>query len=247
MRSSESINRRINFNSFLRLFEVLLEHLFYSVFIGDDHRARHTPLVVNLSLVIIIAYLITRDLGSWIDKLVGVLILVAYVVLEIRFVYLKSLFIISMIPTLWYGFLAFIFRPNIIASLDVMIRVFVISFSTLVFLQLINPVELSWLINKVKSGSRYSLYPNLIWRVSPHILKDLKSALMISRLKNTDISRSLAVGILVLDEYSDFYEEGLASRDEINSFYWYDIFESLKLLILFLLGFIYIIIRVVML
>ena len=234
---------RRGYGKLIRLLEFVLEQIFYSVFVGDDNNARHTPLIINLLLVATIIYLVTRGAEFWIDKVAGLLILIAYMLLEREYIYFKSMIIIAMIPSTWYVILAFIFRPDLITTIDVLVRVFTISISTLLFLQLLNPVEITWVMNKIGLKSRSSLYPQLIWRISPHILKDLKESLIINRLKSSDISRSIAVGIIVFDEYADFYEEGLISREEINSFYWYNWRETIKLVLLVVASIIYILVR----
>ncbi|MGC9148716.1 MAG: hypothetical protein ACP5GI_04670 [Sulfolobales archaeon] len=235
----KSTNLKRGYRELVRVIEFVLEQLFYSVFVGDDNRARHTPLLINLSLVATIIYLVTRGAGPWIDKVAGLLILLAYVFLERGYLYLKSMIIITMVPTTWYVILAFIFRPDLINTIDVLIRVFTISLSTLLLLQLFNPVEITWIINRIGFKSKSSLYPQLLWRISPHMLKDLRDSLIVNKLKNTEIARSIAVGIIVFDEYADFYEEGLISRDEINSLYWYDCRETIKLTLLLAASIIY--------
>lgn len=229
MRSLRSSVRSVS-----RVVEFLLEYFFYSIFVGDDNSSRHTPVILNLLVVLLIVFVVSREGVS--NLFIGVLIMLFLMILKRDHLIYKPVLVISLIPSIWYLALSYLIRPSIILSLEAMLRVFVISVSTMLFIQQLNPLEISWLLNRLKLSPKNSLYLSLVWRVSPHLLKDLRTALMINRVKNTELWKSLAVSMIVFDEYADLYEEGLLSRDIKRIVYWYDLGETFKSLTVLAIG-----------
>ncbi|MEZ0290342.1 MAG: hypothetical protein ABWJ42_04555 [Sulfolobales archaeon] len=229
MRSLRSSVRSVS-----RVVEFLLEYFFYSIFVGDDNSSRHTPVILNLLVVLLIVFVVSREGVS--NLFIGVLIMLILMILKRDHLIYKPVLVISLIPSIWYLALSYLIRPSIILSLEAMLRVFVISVSTMLFIQQLNPLEISWLLNRLKLSPKNSLYLSLVWRVSPHLLKDLRTALMINRVKNTELWKSLAVSMIVFDEYADLYEEGLLSRDIKRIVYWYDLGETFKSLTVLAIG-----------
>ncbi|MEM0043978.1 MAG: hypothetical protein QXJ51_04075 [Sulfolobales archaeon] len=226
MKSSESIS----FRRLAGFLEFILEYLFYSVFVGDDNKCRHSPLVLNIGFIVVVIFIISR--GGFLNIITGVSAVALQIVLKRKCIVLRPVIILSLIPSAFYGVISIILRPDIILALEAVARVFTISLSTLLVLQQINPVEISWLLSRLGVNSRSVLYPSLVWRVSPHLLKDMRLALLVNRLKESDLWKSIAVSIIVFDEYADLYEEGLLSREKISISYWYDPRESIKSVIL---------------
>lgn len=225
--------------SFRILIEYLVELLFNSVFIGDDNPVRHTPLLLNIIFYVEIIYMIiSKDLYL---KISGATLYIIFILLRRRYLVLKPVMILGSIPTIWYMFLASIFSPDPIKIIDVVLRVFIISTLGLVIAQIINPVEISWLIKKIiKKNQNIAMIPSLTWRITPHLLKDLRDSLMVSRLKESETWKSLGVSILLFDEYIDLYEEGLSTIEYRNFIFNYDIKETIKIVILLIMALIFI-------
>lgn len=211
----------------------LLELVFTAVFVGSDNRARHVPILLNILVSIEIVYLVAqRDL---LLKLLGIVSLASLFLMRYRYIVARPVFILALVPSLWYVSLALLFRQGLYDVLDVFTRVFVISSTGLILAQTLNPIEVSWLLSILKRGSRWPLYPALLWKITPHVLRDLGSSVTISRLKEEVLWKSIAASILVFDEYTDFYEEGLLSREKVYFTYYYDKRETLKTLVLLII------------
>lgn len=190
--------------------------------------------------VSLVIYLSTQEIF---DKIIGSLVLLVFVFLRRRYLVIKPMVVVSLIPSAWFMILSLFFRPEIRGVLEVFSRVFVISFSTLLLLQIINPLEISWLIYVITGRSSLAMYPSFLWRVSPHILRDLRQILLINRVKETEFWKNFAVSLLVLDEYADFYEESLMIKRENRFWYYYDKKEIIKTLSLVAILVIYLVIR----
>lgn len=204
----------------LRLFTSLL---FRSIFIYGDIEGRHVPLVINLALLVT-QVLVAR---GGIECLLIVLasVMVVYVVRESGKVIVYS-GVLASIPATWYFMVSLPFTMSFSASALIALRVFTVSLSFLCFFYFLNPVEVSFVLRLLRL-EKASLYPVLTWKVVPHIMRDVETALLVGEMKRAEAWRSLAVAVLTTEEYVSLYEEGLFSKPEYKPFYKYSFKHTL--------------------
>lgn len=205
---------------FLRLFALLL---FRSIFIYGDIEGRHVPLALNLALLVT-QVLVARG-GS--ERLLVVLasVLLIYVVRESSKVIIYSS-ALALIPSTWYFVVSLPFTTDLSASALIALRVFTVSLSFLCFFYFLNPVEVSYML-RLLNLKNASLYPALTWRVVPHIMKDMETALLVGEMKRVEAWKSLAIAVLTTEEYVSLYEEGLFSKPEYEPSYEYSFRHTL--------------------
>jgi len=217
-----SVLRRIT--ELLRLFTSLL---FRSIFIYGDIEGRHVPLIINLALLVT-QILVARG-GS--ERLLFVLasILFLYVVRGSSKVIIYSC-VLALIPTMWYFVVSLPFTMSFSISALIALRVFTVSLSFLCFFYFLNPVEVSFILRLLRLEN-LSLYPALTWRVVPHIMRDVETALLVGEMKRVEAWKSLAIAVLTTEEYVSLYEEGLFSKPEYKPSYKYSVKHTLATIV----------------
>lgn len=198
----------------LRLFTSLL---FRSIFIYGDIEGRRVPLIINAALLAT-QILVARDGG---ERLLVVLasVTLIYLVRGSGKVITYS-GVLALVPTTWYFMVSLPFTASFSASALIALRVFTVSLSFLCFFYFLNPVEVSFILRLLRL-EKASLYPVLTWRVVPHIMRDLETALLVGEMKKSETWRSLAIAVLTTEEYVSLYEEGLFSKPEYKPSYKY--------------------------
>ncbi|MGC8975120.1 MAG: hypothetical protein ACP5KB_02855 [Thermoprotei archaeon] len=204
----------------LRLFTLLL---FRSIFIYGDIEGRHVPFLINLALLIT-QVLVAR--GGY-ECLVVVLasVLFIYAVRGSGKVITYSS-VLALIPSTWYFIVSLPFTTSLVTSAVISLRVFTVSLSFLCFFYFLNPVEISFLLRLLHLKNA-PLYPVLTWRVIPHIMRDMETALLVGEMKRVETWKSLAITVLTTEEYVSLYEEGLFSKPEYRPSYEYSIKHTL--------------------
>ncbi|MCD6323771.1 MAG: hypothetical protein J7L55_01515, partial [Desulfurococcales archaeon] len=117
-------------------------------------------------------------------------------------------FILALIPAAWNFLTTLPFTGSLTVSAVIALRVLAVAASLTTMLQRFNPMELAYLARKA-GLSELGLYPPLLWKVTPHIMRDAEAALGITSLKDEKLWKGLAVTFVAIDEYSKFYGEGL--------------------------------------
>ncbi len=198
----------------IRLFTSLL---FKSIFTYGYIDGRRVPTLLNLAVLITQVFMARGGVENVLVVLTAVIL--TYVVRrsERAIIYSST---IALIPSIWYFIASLPFTLSPQTSALISLRVFTISLSTLCFIYFLNPVEVSAIIKSLRLGNA-ALFPTLTWKVIPHIMRDVETALLISKLKNVESWRSLATSILAAEEYTSLYEEGLHSKPEYRPSYEY--------------------------
>jgi len=205
---------------FLRLFVSLL---FRSIFIHGDIEGRHVPFLINL-ILLIVQVLVAR---GGVERVLIVLssVLLTYLARGSSRVIVYS-GVLGLIPSTWYFIASMPFTRDFFASALIALRVFTISLSFICFFYFFNPVEISYLLRLLRLRNA-SLYPALTWRVIPHIMRDMETALLVGEMKGAEAWKSLAVTVLTTEEYVSLYEEGLFSKPEYEPSYYYSVKHTL--------------------
>ncbi|PUA33574.1 MAG: hypothetical protein B7O98_03920 [Zestosphaera tikiterensis] len=193
------------------------ELIIRSLFIYGDMESRHVPVILNLTLLLTQVVLVNL---SAVGSLIALFSTLLTYVFRGASKVLKYASILASIPTIWYFITSLPFTLSVVKSLAITVNVFTLSLATLAFLYFINPIELAYLMNRLKL-KEVSLYPVLTWKAVPHILKDLKTALTIASMKNVELWRGLAITVVTVEEYSQFYEEAQHAKGVFQPKYWY--------------------------
>jgi len=210
------------------LFRLFVSLLFRSIFIYGDIEGRHVPFLINLALLVT-QVLVAR--GS-VERVLVVLasVLLTYLARGSGKVVIYSS-VLALIPSTWYLIVSTPFTLDLFASALIALRVFTVSLSFICFLYFFNPVEISYLLKLLRLKNA-SLYPTLTWRVVPHIMRDMETALLVGEMKRVEAWKSLAVTVLTTEEYVSLYEEGLFSKPGYEPSYYYSVKHTLTTLII---------------
>ena len=200
----------------LRLFVSLL---FRSIFIYGDIEGRHVPFLINL--VLLMTQVLMARGGVERVLIVFTSVLLTYFARGSGKVVVYS-GVLALIPSTWYFIASMPFTRDFFVSALIALRVFTISLSFICFFYFFNPVEISYLLKLLRLKNA-SLYPVLTWRVVPHIMRDMETALLVGEMKRVETWKSLAVTVLTTEEYVSLYEEGLFSKPEYKPSYYYSI------------------------
>ncbi len=198
------------------------ELIIRSLFIYGDMESRHVPVVLNLTLLLTQVILVN---SGFVGSLTALLSTLLTYILRRSLKVLKYASILALIPAIWYFITSLPFTLSMVKSLTLTLNVFTLSLATLAFLYFFNPVELAYIMSYLKLREA-SLYPVLVWKVVPHILKDLKTALTIASMKNVELWRGLAITVVTVEEYSQFYEEAQYTKEFFKPKYWYSMKDS---------------------
>ncbi len=192
-------------NPITKLVSVIEELILRAVFIGDDTWWRHSSSILGIALATTLVYV-----GTWCRYgLVIVMITLVLIHLTARtyrlFIYSV---ILAILPTAWYVLTTIPFTHSLINSLIIGSRVLLNTLSILTAVFMMNPMEISYLLRRlgIKEGA---VFPALLWKVIPHTLRDMESALLVNDLKGEGVGKGVAVSILASIEHSRMYEEGL--------------------------------------
>ncbi len=184
------------------------EIVFRSSFVEGDSEYRHG------SIVLISAYVLFSILTTFKGPIPEA---ISFCLLCISQEYSKSRrtlvagIVLSAIPASWFFLISLIitFSP-LIAGL-IAFRAFVFAFAVLTGFSQINPMEIASALRRRKD---LSLYVCLTWKSTPHIMKDMETSLLVNELKGEPTWKSIAISLLCVKEYSDFYSEGLYTKLE---------------------------------
>ncbi len=195
-------------NSISRLISIIEELILRAVFIGCDEWWRHSSSLLILALTIMSVYV-----NTWCNYgviIVSLILLIMHLVARTYKLFLYS-FILALIPTVWYIITSLPFTHSVSASVYIGIRVLINTLSILTGVFMLNPMEISFILSKL-GIKEWSVYPALLWKVIPHTLRDMESALLVNDLKNEKLWKGVAISLLASLEYSKLYEEALYLR-----------------------------------
>ena len=195
-------------NPISRLISIVEELILRAVFIGCDEWWRHSSSLLILALVIMLVYVNTWC--SYGVVIVSLILLIIHLVARTYKLFLYS-FVLALIPTVWYILTSLPFTHSISTSTYIGIRVLVNTLSILTGVFMLNPMEISFILSKL-GIKEWSAYPALLWKVIPHTLRDMESALLVNDLKNEKLWKGVAISLLASLEYSKLYEEALYLR-----------------------------------
>ncbi len=205
------------------LLNIATEVVYRSIFIGDDLPAKH------VSFVIYTAYASTEILLAR-EGLCGIVIATIFLLLQSGLQKTHEWLIYSLLlgslPATWYFITTLPFTLSPHYSGLIALRVLIISAALTSVLQRLNPMELAYIGRRLGIGGS-SLYLPLLWKVTPHLMKDVENALTVTALKREKLWKGLAISFLALEEYSGYYEEGLHLKKGLfRPTFWYDWSET---------------------
>ncbi len=201
------------------VFRWISEVIFRSIFAGDDTPFKHSTLLINMPLVV--AQILLASEGPTGVVVTMVSLLAIHLVAGTSEALAYAL-IMTSLPAVWYFLTTLPFTTSSVASAVIALRVIAVGSALLTFIYFLNPLELSMLAHKL-GFKRASLYPAMTWKVTPHVMRDMKSAMLSAELKGEKLWKALAVTILAVNEYSSMYEEGTYARvHDFKPRYWYD-------------------------
>jgi len=201
------------------VFRWISEVIFRSIFAGDDTPFRHSTLLINTPLVV--AQVLLASEGPT-GVVVTMASLLAVHLMAGTSEALAYALIMTSLPAVWYFLTTLPFTTSLMASAVIALRVIAVGSALLTFIYFLNPLELSMLAHKL-GLRKASLYPAMTWKVTPHVMRDMKSAMLSAELKGEKLWKALAVTILAVNEYSSMYEEGTYARmQDFKPRYWYD-------------------------
>lgn len=181
------------------------ELVYRAVFIGSDSSLKHTPFL--LSVVLVVFQILLAGEGYLGLGTLALLLGLQAVVFGVEEFLLYSE-LLAALPALWYFLTTLPFTVSISSSIEIGLRVFLVSISLTMLLQRLNPMELSYLLSKIGVQEGRILMP-LTWKVIPHIMKDFQNALLVMDLKGTSFWKGIAISFVAVEEYTEQYEEGL--------------------------------------
>ncbi len=201
------------------VFRWISEVIFRSIFAGDDTSFKHSTLLINTPLVITQILLASEGSTGVVVTMASLLVVHLLAgTLEV----LAYALIMTSLPAVWYFLTTLPFTISLTTSAIIALRVVAVGSALLTFIYFLNPLELSMLAHKL-CLKRTSLYPAMTWKVTPHVMRDMKSAMLSAELKGEKLWKALAVTILAVNEYSSMYEEGTYARmQDFKPRYWYD-------------------------
>ncbi len=201
------------------IFRWVSEVIFRSIFAGDDTPFKHSTLLINTPLVVTQILLASR--GSTGVALTMVSLMVVHLMAGTSEALAYAL-VMTSLPAVWYFLTTLPFTASLTISAVISLRVIAVGSALLTFIYFLNPLELSVLAHKL-GLKNVSLYPAMTWKVTPHVMRDMKSAMLSAELKGEKLWKALAVTILAVNEYSSMYEEGTYVRmRDFKPRYWYD-------------------------
>ncbi|HDN75999.1 MAG TPA: hypothetical protein ENG05_02595 [Acidilobales archaeon] len=205
----------------IKLVSLILELILRALFIGNDAWYKHSSIALNISLAALIITMV-REANLQVLFYAMAIIIALHTVLRTLKLFTYSL-IMSFIPSLWYLVTTLPFTQSIIESAIISLRVLVTSTSVLTAIFLWNPMELSYLLHKLRLSKGITLFAPFLWKVIPHVLKDVKDSILANELKGEKVWKGLAVSFLSVAEYSSNYEEALYLKvDDFKPFFRYD-------------------------
>ncbi len=201
------------------VFRWISEIIFRSIFAGDDTPFKHSTLLINTPLVITQILLASEGPTGIVVTMASLL---AVHLMAGTLEALTYALIMTSLPAVWYFLTTLPFTTSLTTSAIIAFRVIAVGSALLTFIYFLNPLELSTLAHKV-CLKKVSLYPAMTWKVTPHVMRDMKSAMLSAELKGEKLWKALAVTILAVNEYSSMYEEGTYARiQDFKPRYWYD-------------------------
>ena len=208
-------------NPIRRLISAIIELIVRAVFLGSDSWGKHSSLILLTALIVIaIINLRHLDIASLCIVSISVVVLLTMSG-HLRLV--PYTLILALIPSVWYIVTTLPFTLSIIESLTIGIRVLMTSILLLTYIVSLNPIEISFILSKIGLKS-YSIVPPFMWKVTPHILRDMKLALLANELKREGLWRGVAVSFAASQEYIALYEEGLETKiHDINPKFKYSL------------------------
>ncbi len=208
-------------NPIRRLISVIIELIVRAVFLGSDSWGKHSSSILLTALIIItIINLRHLDIVSLSIALVTIIVLL---IMSGRLRLIPYTLILALIPSAWYVVTTLPFTLSVIESLTIGIRVLITSVLLLAYIVSLNPIEISFILSKI-GLKNYLIVPPFMWKVVPHILRDMKLALLANELKREGLWRGMAVSFVASLEYVALYEEGLESKiHDINPKFTYNL------------------------
>jgi len=203
-----------------KILRLLASVFFNAMFSGSDNWARHSSIFIYVIEIYLVFKLIRMSVG-YVLILFSVLLLL-YLLSQSSYGFLYVL-VVSTIPTIWYFLTSLPFTKSILQSFVISIRALTLSAWTLSAIYFTNPMEMAWILRHLFRNRGLQILFPLIWRVIPHIMKDMESSLLANELKGEKGWKALAVTMLATKEYEILYSEGLVSKIErFSPLYWYD-------------------------
>lgn len=201
------------------VFRWISEVIFRSIFAGDDTPFKHSTLLINTPLIITQILLASEGPAGVVITMASLL---AVHLMAGTSEVLAYALIMTSLPAVWYFLTTLPFTASLLTSAVIALRVIAVGSALLTFIYFLNPLELSMLAHKLGLKNA-SLYPAMTWKVTPHVMRDMKSAMLSAELKGERLWKALAVTILAVNEYSSMYEEGTYVRvQDFKPRYWYD-------------------------
>ncbi len=180
--------------------------IFRSSFVEGDTKYRHG------SVLLIFSYVIFAILTSFKGPLPEAISLGALCASQVYSRTPRTMvagLCLSAIPASWFFIVTFIVTLSPLVSSFVAFRVFVFAFAVLTGFSQLNPIEISSMLKRKPSAS---LYVSLTWKSTPHIMRDMETSLLVNELKGEPSWKSIAISLLCVKEYSEFYSEGLYTK-----------------------------------
>ena len=185
----------------------LISLIYRSIFLYGDMWYRHSSIALNLFFTILSIYIVSLGMR---ETIIVLAIAIALYILFKAFNALIATTVISSIPAAWLALTNLIFTgisiDALYKALEIFTRAITIAIAVLLFLLMMNPIELSnYLCRVMKKPS--CLYPVVLWRVVPMVMKDSSDSLIVMKLKNEKIWKALAVTILSSLERAEAMEQ----------------------------------------
>ncbi len=201
------------------LLRAVSELVFRSVFIGDDEAYRHIPIILNAGLAV--TQVIIAGAGALGIAISAILVLLQAALLgNLRSLAYSEL--LTSLPAIWYLITTLPFTVSVSMSLEIALRVMIVGISLMMFLQRLNPMEIACAFRKVRVREASLFFP-LMWKVVPHVMKDMQTALLVADLKGDSIWKGIAISFVAVEEYGKYYDEGLITKKkEFTPKFWYD-------------------------
>ncbi|RLG88120.1 MAG: hypothetical protein DRO18_02010 [Thermoprotei archaeon] len=209
------------------LFKLIIA-IYNSLFLCEDKPYKHGGVLTYALWLITYILLIARiTLNQSLLPVMG-LIVISLVTVGLR-VFTYSL-IISLIPSTWLSLtsLLFVRGDPLINSLTVFTKTLLISLSIIIFINLVHPAEISFIVNNLcrflgNDFKALKLYPRLLFTLTPSMVRDGTMTYGICRSKGEKVWKSLAILVLHSRERSRAVTEGLWSKlGSIKGIQWFN-------------------------
>ncbi len=187
----------------MQLIGLLVGLIYRSLFHRGEEGVRRSPCILKL-LLLLLSVLLYK--AFYLRPYVPLTLFIIFGALGLGLMWTYSSFILSSIPAAWYGITAYLYwifegqkGALIENAIMIYLRATYISFIALLFLAIISPIQVSRILHRL-GFRKGSLFPLLLWRITPAGISNMMSSLVLGTLKGENSWRRLGPALASMIE-----------------------------------------------